>query len=167
MKRGLGRGSVVVNLQKTPSVDENVSLRIWATADAVFAKLAAKLDLPTERIALGAPVFSTLVPYNQDGERDSSRLMVLDVRPGRSVIVGSANDPNPNNYRQGMVLEELFQERHPLLVLQGKPGKLARQSAVGNWWISDAARGAVHKLCIRNLPVKREKEKKGMFVCVC
>ncbi len=157
VKRGQGRGSVVVNLQKTPSVDEALSLRIWATADTVFEKLASKLQLSTEAIEEPPAIFRTLVPYEADGERmadDGKRLMVLDVRPGASVVVGSADDPNPNNYRQGMVLDQLIQGRHPLLQLAGKPGKLSRQAALGNWWIWDAKRGAVRKLCVRNVPAQ-------------
>lgn len=163
VKRGVGLGSVIVNLQKTPSADDSASLRIWATSDVVFSKLAAKLNLSTAPIPLGPPVFTTLVPYNADGEHDASRLMVLDVREGKNVIVGSADDPNPNNYRQGTVLDQLFQGRHPLLLLQGKPGKLARQAALGNWWISDAARGAVPKLCVRNVPVREQEKELGSF----
>ncbi len=48
VKKGQGEGSVVINLQKTPSVDDSVSLRIWATADTVFSRIADAMNLSKE-----------------------------------------------------------------------------------------------------------------------
>lgn len=63
VKRNKGLGSIIINLQAT-RLDNIASLRIWATADKVFEKLAKLLNIPTERIERPPPCYAALVPYD-------------------------------------------------------------------------------------------------------
>ncbi len=150
-EKGRGGGSVIVNLQRTP-LDGLAALRLWAPADAVFRRLAALLQLPAEPVPLPRPMTRTLVPYDGAGNRlRDGRLMVLDVSEGQEVTVGQAGDPNKKNVRDGRI-DEVRPDGTVYMTLRGAPGKLARQAALGHWWVGGQARlGRPPLLPIRNL----------------
>ena len=105
-----------------------------APADTVFRKLAAALEVPVEPVAMEAPTMQTLVPYDASGRPSTDgRLMVLDLSPGAAVAVGQP-DQGPKNCRVGRV-DDVQDDGVALMTLRGAAGKLARQAALGPWWL--------------------------------
>lgn len=133
-----GLGTVIVNLQKT-TLDSLASVRIWGRIDDVMTRIARHLELEWESLAEPKPPrgFSpiTLVPYDVEGKRlRNGSMRVLDTTVGAPVICGWKDREFSG------VIDHIDQDGHVFVVLR-RPGKLARMSALGRWWIDDAMRG--------------------------
>lgn len=138
-KKGVGLGTVIINLQQTP-LDEHASVRVWARLDDTMECIARHLKLAWEQ---NPPAeehpksFSsvTLIPYDGIGHRlrDGS-MRVLDVSADSEVICGWGDRTFSG------VVQSVDGEGHVTCVLK-RAGKLPRYAVLGRWWIDDAMHG--------------------------
>eukprot|EP01123_Difflugia_compressa_P005182 TRINITY_DN1678_c0_g3_i1.p1 TRINITY_DN1678_c0_g3~~TRINITY_DN1678_c0_g3_i1.p1 ORF type:complete len:439 (+),score=86.61 TRINITY_DN1678_c0_g3_i1:44-1318(+) len=153
-KMNTGHGTVIINLQQTP-LDDHATIRVWAKLDDAFTLLLPFLQLD---ISSAVPIPRTLpstcdiyeVPYNENGFKDHTRIMLWDLRKGAKVKVALKDAQNFG--AKGVVDER--KEYHYMIWLEEKsimnfPQKLHR--AMGVWWVEEALSGKAAYLPVVNI----------------
>ena len=127
-------GTVIINLQQT-RLDELCVLRIWATLDEVFKRVAEKLELDTSPVSIDPPAEledQFIVPYNAQGQYDPSVRMIWDLRGHKQIMV---TNPESSNFKATGEILDKDEYGHYLVVVGG------RKYMLGKWWPNCAMQG--------------------------
>jgi len=150
-------GTVIVALQQT-QYDHLAALRIFASIDQVFELLAEEMqlsvpvDAPAESPVAGlAPIVLEHLPYGQDGRRDESASMTMDLRPGQRLRVVNQQSWDEKQYNCvcEVVRASEVHAREGHVALRFTPRQGDGEPVVrilGRWWLEAARVGAVEAL---------------------